>query len=340
MGRALVLARRGGRAVWPNPQVGCVLVKDGRTVAEGWHASYGGPHAEAEALRRAGKRARGCTAYVTLEPCGPHSGKKTPPCASALVKAGVSRVVAALKDPNPGVSGRGLAILRRGGVATALGPRQGKARSLNAEFFSRMSRARPKVILKTALSLDGQAHARGGASKWVTGPGARRLVHRLRADADAVLVGIGTVLKDDPALTSHGAGRNPIRVVLDARGRTPARARVLDGKAPTWIFTASKKTLLGAEMIRLKAPRGLIPPKEVLAVLARRGVKTVLVEGGPRVHASFLEAGVVDEARIFIAPKLLSGSSDPNLGPRVLSPRLKRVGPDFLFYGRVKCSRG
>lgn len=335
MRRALALAKRGQDRVWPNPKVGCVLVKDGRVVGEGWHQFYGGPHAEASALRRAGKKARGSTAYVTLEPCCAHPGKITPPCAPALIAAGVSRVAAAARDPNPGVSGRGLGMLRRAGVRTSAGLCAREARTLNKEFFLRMRRGRPYVILKAALSLDGKAYASGGKSRWITGPAARRSARRMRAEADAVLVGIGTVLADDPALTSHGLGKNPVRVVLDSRLRTPRRARILDGKAPTWIFTASPRKLPGAETIRLKAEKGRIPLREVLAVLARRAVKTLLVEGGPGVHASFLAEGLVDEARVFVSPKLLSGASDPDQAPRLKKARLKKVGPDFLFYGKV-----
>lgn len=338
MRRALALAKRGGGKVRPNPLVGCVLVKDGRIVGEGHHQVFGGPHAEALALRRAGSKALGSTAYVTLEPCADHPGKKTPPCAPALARAGVSRVVAALKDPNPGVAGKGFQLLRKAGIKTDSGLCAAEAERLNADFLTRMRRGRPYVILKTALSLDGKAFAEGGKSRWITDKPARTLAHRLRADADAVLVGIGTVLADDPALTAHGAGKNPVRVILDAKLRTPRRARVLDGKAPTWIFTASTKKLPGAESVRTAASGGRLNLPDVLRELSLRGIDTLLVEGGPTVHAAFLKARAVDEAQIFIAPKFLSGTRDPNAAPSLKSPRFKKVGPDFLFYGPVKCS--
>lgn len=332
--RALALARRGKRT-WPNPKVGCVLVKDGRVVAEGWHDRYGGPHAEAAALKRAGARARGATAFVTLEPCCAHAGKKTPPCAPALVKAGVAEVVAAMRDPNPGVSGGGLAVLRRSGLRTKVGLCSAQARALNADFIARMSRRSPHVILKTALSLDGKAYSEGGRSKWITSPASRRDSRGLRSRVDAILVGVGTVLADDPRLSSRGAGRDPVRVILDARGRLPRRAKVLDGKAPTWVFTASNKAFPNAQAIRVAAKKDRLDLKAVLSELSRRGIGTVLVEGGPTVHAAFLAARLVDEARVYLSPKLLAGSRDPNSAPRLLKPKMRKTGPDFLFYGRV-----
>lgn len=339
MRRALALARRGTGAVWPNPKVGCVVVKDGKIVGEGWHARCGGPHAEAAALRHAAESVRGSTVYATLEPCTAHPGKRTPPCAPALLAAGAARVVIATPDPNPAVSGRGIELLRDCGVRVAVGLLAREARGINRDFFQRMERGRPHVILKTALSLDGQAHAAGGASQWITSSAARKLVHRMRSQADAVLVGVGTVLADDPALTSHGSGKDPVRIVLDARLRTPRRSRLLDGQAPTWIFSSARGRRRNAEIIRLPARGGRLPLRSVLAELSRRGIGTLLVEGGPTVHASFLAEGLVDEARVFIAPKLLSGSRDPNRAPTLKNPRLRKTGPDYLFYGKVTCSR-
>ncbi len=319
LARAFALARRvHPRATSPNPRVGCVLVKGGRIIGEGAHLGYGQPHAEPVALARAGARAQGATAFITMEPCAPFPGKRNPSCAKALADAGVSRVVCAALDPNPKVAGRGLALLRRAGAKTVRLPEfQTDAEELNRGFYSRMRRGRPWVILKAALSLDGRAAAANGKSRWVTGQAARAAVHRMRAELDAILVGSGTVLKDNPALTAHGAGRNPLRVVLAGRRPLPRRARVFDASAPTVVYRARTSAALRA----------------ALQDLARRGVGTLLVEGGPTIHAAFLRAGLVDEARVFLAPKLLSGALDPNAAPKIKTPRVARLGEDWLITG-------
>ncbi len=317
--RAFAVANKiSPRATSPNPRVGCVLVKGGKIIGEGAHLGFGKPHAEPNALAKAGARAKGATAYLTMEPCAPFSGKKTPSCAAALAAAGVRRVVCASLDPNPEVAGRGLALLRRAGAKTARLPEfQATAEALNRGFFSLMRRRRPWVILKTALSLDGKAAAANGQSRWVTGQPSRAAVHRLRAECDAIMVGAGTVLADDPALTSHGAGKNPLRVIVAGSRRLPRAARVFDSSAPTLVYlTKNRLDLTG-----------------ILWDLASRGVGTVLVEGGPTLHASFLRAGLVDEARVFLAPKLLSGSDDPNTAPRMKAPSLSRLGDDWLIQG-------
>ena len=314
--RAFAVARRvHPRATSPNPRVGCVLVKGGRVIAEGAHLGFGRPHAEPNTLARAGARAKGATAFVTMEPCAPFKGKKTPSCAETLAASGVRRVVCGSLDPNPKVAGRGLAILRRAGIAVKRDPAfQAEAEALNRGFHSRMRRGRPWVVLKTALSLDGKAAAINGNSRWITGKEARSAVHRMRAEFDAILVGAGTVLADNPALTSHGAGKNPLRVVLAGRRALPKRARVFDSSAPTVTYRSK-------------------PLRAVLKDLAARGVGTLLVEGGPAVHAAFLRAGLVDEARVFLAPKLLSGALDPNTAPRMKAPKVSRLGADWLISG-------
>lgn len=311
-------ARVAPRDVSPNPRVGCVIVKNGRFVSEAAHARFGGPHAETIALKKAGVRAKGATAYVTLEPCALFPGKKTPSCAAALAAAGIKRVFFITHDPNPKVARRGLIHLRRAGVrAERAGELASEAEALNRGFFSRMRRGRPWVILKTALSLDGKAAAASGRSRWVTGKEARSAVHAMRAEFDAILVGSGTVLADDPALTAHGAGSNPLRVVLAGRRPLPPKARIFDDAAPTVVY-------------RVKRPGDL---RAALKDLAREGVGTLLLEGGPTIHAAFLRAGLVDEARVFLAPKLLSGTDDPNTAPRLKTPRLSRVGDDWLIQG-------
>ncbi len=319
LARAFALARRvHPRATSPNPRVGCILVKRGRVVGQGTHISYGKPHAEPAALARAGARAKGATAFVTMEPCAAFTGKRNPSCAETLAAAGISRVVCAALDPNPKVAGRGLALLRRAGAKTVrLHEFQAAAEALNRGFFSRMRRKRPWVILKTALSLDGKAAAANGKSRWVTGKAARAAVHRMRAELDAILVGAGTVRADDPALTAHGAGRNPLRVVLAGRRLLPSCARVFDSSAPTVIYRALTSAAL----------------RTALKDLSRRGVGTLLIEGGPKIHAAFLRAGLVDEARVFIAPKLLSGALDPNAAPKLKTPRVSRYGCDWLISG-------
>ena len=319
LNRALKLADRvAPRAVSPNPRAGCVLIKNGRIVGHAAHRRFGGPHAEALALAQAGSRAKGATAYVTLEPCTTFPGKKTPSCAEALAAAGVKRVVFLSMDPNPKVAGRGLSLLKRAGVRVErVAELAAAAEAINRGFFSRMRRGRPWVILKTALSLDGKAAAASGRSRWVTGPAARASVHAMRAECDAILVGAGTVRADDPALTAHGAGPNPLRVVLAGRRPLPKRARVFDGAAPTVVY-------------RVRRPADL---RAALKDLARKGVGTLLVEGGPTVHASFLRARLVDEARVFLSPKLLSGADDPNAAPRLKTPRWSSVGDDWLIQG-------
>ncbi len=314
LSRAFAVARRvHPRATSPNPRVGCVLVKNGRVVAEGAHLGFGKPHAEPNTLARVSGRTKSLTAFVTMEPCARFPGKKTPSCAETLAAAGISRVVCASLDPNPKVAGRGLAVLRRAGAKTVRLPEfQAAAEELNRGFYSRMRLGRPWIVLKTALSLDGKAAAANGKSRWVTGKPARTAVHSIRAEYDAILVGAGTVLADNPSLTSHGAGKNPLRVVL--AGKRRLRGKVFDDSAPTITFKNK-------------------PLRAVLKNLATLGVGTMLVEGGPTIHASFLKAGLVDEVKIFLAPKLLSGATDPNTAPRLKAPKISKLGADWLISG-------
>ncbi len=320
MARALRQARRGLYTTDPNPRVGCVLVRDGEVVGEGWHRKAGEPHAERIALAAAGDRARGAAAYVTLEPCSHHG--RTPPCADALVEAGVTRVVAAMEDPNPLVAGRGLARLREAGIETRMGLMADQAEALNPGFVKRMRHGLPWVRCKLAMSLDGRTAMASGESVWITGEAARRDVQFLRARSSAILTGIGTVLADDPSLNVRlGADelpgvespaylRQPVRVVLDSALRIPESARLLSLPGETWIFhahgDAAKAERLahrqGVSLIELAA--GLDLP-EVLRELALREINEVLIEAGPTLAGAALTAGVIDELVFYMAPHLM-----------------------------------
>lgn len=297
MRRAIELAARGAGAVLPNPVVGCVLLSTaGELLGEGYHQRAGGPHAEVHALRAAGEKARGGTALVTLEPCN-HTGR-TGPCAEALIAAGVARVVAAVRDPNPQAAG-GAARLRQAGVDVQIletGELHDAAEDVNRVWLTAIRTGRPFVTVKAGMTMDGRVAAPDGTSKWITNELSRADVHLLRGRVDTMMVGVGTVLADDPWLTvrdEHGrlAGRQPLRVVIDSKGRTPDTARVLDDAAETLIATAGT-----GDRVDLPA---------LLARLHRRGQRHVLLEGGPRLVASFLDAGLVDEVLLYIAPMLL-----------------------------------
>ena len=322
MRRALALAERGRSTVSPNPLVGCVLVAGEQIVGEGFHERAGGPHAEVAALAAAGDRAQGATAFVTLEPCD-HTGR-TGPCTQALIAAGISRVVVATADPNPEAAG-GAATLRAAGVAVELGLLGDLARAQNEVFLFGLTHQRPFVIAKIAASLDGRIAAADGTSRWLTGPAARRRVHQLRAEVDAVLVGSGTVLADDPELTVRLDGATaapPLRVVIDRRGRVGTHHRVTNDAAPTLI--AAEPTL-----------------DAVLAGLHARGVRSVLVEGGSEVLAAFLRDGLVDRLHVHLAPVLLGEQGRPVVAgpwastladaPRLSLSSVEREGDDVLL---------
>lgn len=328
MRAALALARRGLGNVAPNPAVGCVIVRDGAVVGRGWTQPGGRPHAETEALARAGEAARGATAYVTLEPCC-HWGR-TPPCTDALIAAGIARAVVALRDPDPRVNGEGLDRLRAAGIAVTEGVLEAEAARLNAGFLSRVRAGRPLVTLKLATTLDGRIAAASGESRWITGPEARRLAHRLRARHDAVMVGSGTALADDPALTVRIPGlvppghAGPVRIVADGRLRLPLTS-VLAATAratPTWILTTqgadrhrvSAFTDCGVTVISVPAdPNGQPEPRAALRALAQRGITRVLVEGGARLAASLLRGGLVDRLAWFHAPGVLGADAVPGI---------------------------
>jgi diaminohydroxyphosphoribosylaminopyrimidine deaminase/5-amino-6-(5-phosphoribosylamino)uracil reductase len=319
MRRALELAERGRGLTSPNPMVGAVVVTpDGTVAGEGFHARAGGPHAEVEALRAAGPRARGATLYVTLEPCSHHG--RTPPCAPAVIEAGVARVVAAIADPNPLVSGRGFAELRAAGLEVVTGAGAAAAEDQNRAFLTAMRERRPHVTLKAGMTLDGKIADLHGASRWITGEPARQHAHRLRSESDAIVVGIGTVLRDDPELTvrlGQPWPREPLRVVLDTGARTPVGARLLHAGRPSCALIAvgtdapdtrvKELAATGATIVSCRTSDGRVDLSTLLTELFAREVRAVLVEGGGEVHGAFLDAGLVDRVAMFTAPLLIGG---------------------------------
>lgn len=352
MALALQLAEHGLWTTSPNPRVGCVLVRDGKIVGEGWHERAGEPHAEVHALRAAGELARGATAYVTLEPCSHHG--RTPPCAEALIAAGVARVVVAMSDPNPLVAGQGLAMLRAAGIETASGLLESEARELNIGFVSRMTRGRPWLRLKAAASLDGKTALNNGVSQWITGPDARQDGHRWRARACAILTGIGTVRDDDPQLNVRAVAttRQPLRVVVDSKLETPLTARILQGGQvliAAAVDDEKRANLLrsaGAEVLVLPNAAGKVELKDLLEELGRRGINEVHAEAGFKLNGSLLREGLVDELLLYLAPCLIGHAASgvfnlPELatldGKRRLQIRdLRQVGEDIRLIARPR----
>jgi diaminohydroxyphosphoribosylaminopyrimidine deaminase/5-amino-6-(5-phosphoribosylamino)uracil reductase len=351
MAEALDLARRGCGRVSPNPMVGAVLVKNGRVVGRGWHRRFGGPHAEVEAIAAAGRRADGTTLYVTMEPCCFHG--KTPACTSAIQLAGIKRVAAATLDPNPRVSGRGMRFLRESGIKTSVGLLANEARRLNEGYFTSLRKHRPFVILKVAATLDGMVADATGHSKWITGPQARALGHNLRLGADAILVGVNTVIADNPRLTCRvKPAKQLVRVVLDPDLATPPGCRLLREPGPVLAFTSSSDAARAerlwaknVELLRVSQGKdGLLSWSGILAELHRRQLQTVLIEGGATVASSALEAGIVDKVYVFQSPKILGpgksfthGLAARGLGQAIelKSVEHRCLGPDFLTEGYV-----
>ena len=337
---ALSLGRRGLGRTWPNPAVGAVVVKDGVIVGRGWTQAGGRPHAETEALKRAGKSAKGATLYVTLEPCS-HQGK-TPPCVDAIIRAGIARVVSSSEDANPQVAGQGHARLRERGIAVEVGLGAEEAVRTHSGHFRRMREGRPQVLLKLAASADGKAGLPGRKPAGITGEAARLRVHQMRAESDAILVGIGTVLSDDPHLTCRLPGMlecSPVRVILDARLRVPLATSIIGTarETPTWVFAGANASPVaegilkskGVEVFRVEAKDGRLDLAAVVKMLAERGITRLMVEGGPTVAAAFVEADLVDEGALFRSPKPLGSGIDALEGLPLTaltrSPRLKPV---------------
>lgn len=351
MAEALRLAERGRGLVSPNPLVGAVLVKNNRIVGRGWHRRFGGPHAEIEAIRDAGEGAKGATLYVTMEPCCFQG--KTPACTGAVQAVGIREVVAATLDPNPRVRGRGIRLLAESGIRTRVGVLGKQARLLNEAYFTFMRKRRSFVVLKVAVTLDGMMADRQGGSRWITGATARRSGHRLRETADAIVVGINTVLADDPLLTCRTIpSKRLLRVVLDSDLKIRTNLRLFRASGPILIFTRSNETArarhlqaVGIDVVAVPVQNdGLLSWAAILAELHKRQIVSVLLEGGATVAGSALEAGVVDKVYLFQAPKMLgSGKSfSTAMKPRLLSDAviLKRVehtclSSDFLVTGYV-----
>lgn len=356
MSQALALALARAVRPHPNPYVGALVVKAGKVVGRGAHERFGGPHAEIHALVQAGARARGATLYLTLEPCSHHG--KTPPCVDAVLKSGVRRVVVATKDPNPIVSGRGLRRLRAAGLKVTFGVLEREASDLNRDFAHWIRKKTPYVTLKLAQTLDGKIATPSGESRWITGEGSRRLAHRLRAEADAVLVGVGTVLADDPLLSVRLPGwkrPQPIKVILDTELRTPPRARVFSKKSTGPVFLATTRRAARvrgrryagkATILELPEKNGRVDLGAVLKELGARGIVRVLVEGGSETAAEALRRKAVHEVCVFVAPLLMGGRDSLGAigggGPkrladslRLLEMRVERSGEDLFVRGRL-----
>jgi diaminohydroxyphosphoribosylaminopyrimidine deaminase/5-amino-6-(5-phosphoribosylamino)uracil reductase len=349
MREAVRLGRKGLGRTGPNPAVGAVVVADGVVVGRGYHRRAGAPHGEVEALRAAGPRARGGTLYVTLEPCNHHG--RTPPCTDAVLAAGIRRVVFGVRDPNPHVRGGGAARLRRSGVIVDAGIEAAACSELHAGFLTVARRGRPLVVLKLAATLDGRIATRSGASRWITGPAARRYVHRLRDQYDAVMVGAGTVIADDPQLTARiRGGRDPLRVVIDGRLRVPLTARVLTKQAApgTLLVTAMQSSpkldvfrRRGASVWAVAGRGGVLSLRRVLRRLATTGISSVMIEGGAGLAAAALRERVVDRLLLFTAPALIGGDGramldalgvrTPQGAVRLRLRDVRRIGGDLLI---------
>ncbi len=357
MAMALRLAEKARGRTSPNPMVGAVVVKNGRVIASGYHHRAGEPHAEALALAKAGKAARGATLYVTLEPCS-HTNKRTPPCSPQVIASGVRRVVVAMIDPNPKVSGGGVRAIRRAGIEVVTGVLGAEARKLNESFIKHVTKKVPFVTLKIAQTLDGKIATSRGESKWITGKESRGEGHRLRDSNDAILVGINTVLADDPSLTARvPGGRDPVRIIVDSNLRFPQNARALMQRSSAGTIIATTENApkvkirqlesAGAEVLVVRSDKGRVDLRELMRMLGKRGIMSVLIEGGAEVHASALKAGIVDKVILFVAPLLMTGRdslcSIGGISPERLSHALRLqdvtarfVGQDLMIEGYIQ----
>ena len=352
MKRALRLAEKGRGRTSPNPMVGAVLVKNGKVVAEGYHLKAGGPHAEMIALRKAGGETKGATLYLNLEPCTFYG--KTPPCVPAVVEAGVARAVIGMEDPNPLVEGKGVEALRKAGLDVEVGILEKECRRLNEAFCKYIVRKEPFVMLKVAATIDGKIATRSGESQWITGEASRRLVHKLRDQVDGVAVGIGTVLKDDPMLTTRiKGGRDPYRIIFDSRLRIPEHAKVLD-LAPSKTIIATTELAQrekveglekkGVQVLVFNSIDGRVDLRSCLHKLGEMEMMSLLVEGGSQISGSFLDHGLIDKIFLFLSPKLIGDHQAPGIfgghgvgGLKDIIPlkevKLRKIGEDILLEG-------
>lgn len=348
MKRALTLAKKGLGKTCPNPAVGCVIVNNGTIIGEGWHKRAGGHHAEIHALEMAGEKARGADVYVTLEPCS-HTGK-TPPCSEALIRAGVKRVIAGMSDPNPQVNGGGLLALRQAGIETLCGVREDECRAINRPFLKFITTGRPYVTYKCAMTLDGKIATATGESRWISGEAARRIVHRMRADSNAIMVGVDTIIADNPQLTvRHVKGRDPLRIIVDSTLRTPESVAVLSGSMSGGTIIATTETnpkvharylKTGARLLVCSQENGRVNLHDLMNKLGELGIQSLLLEGGSHLAGEALRQGLIDECVFFYAPKVvgsdgfspfaLTGTSDMAHSITFRDLSMRRVGTDIM----------
>ncbi len=354
MARVIALARRGIGSVEPNPYVGCVVVKNGAVIAEGYHSYYGGPHAEAAAIlakRRNSKILKNATMYVNLEPCR-HKNKKTPPCVPLIINSGIKRVVMSIKDPNPGVDGRGISDLTAAGIKCKTGVLAEAAAELNKVYLKNIKHKLPYVTLKSAMTIDGKIADFKGDSKWITSASARRYTHDIRAKHDAILVGSNTVIKDNPSLTAHGKGKNPLRVIIDPLLKTPHNSKIFREPGLNILVVSDKlKDLKRARttFLQMRLDENIFSLKKLLMHLFERGIRSVLREGGGETNYAALKEGVVDELLLFCAPKILGGreSKTPvegrgfsiNKCATMEFKEIKKIGVDLLIRAKIKSDR-
>jgi len=351
----LELAKKGHDKVKPNPKVGCVIVKNNRILGKGYHKYFGGPHAEIYAIKEAGKKCKNAIMYVNLEPCC-HENKKTPPCVPKIISSGIKKVIIGMRDPNPEVDGKGIKEIIDNGIECKTGILENESMELNKYYIKWITKKLPYVIIKSAMSIDGKIATYTGDSKWITSDKSINYVHKLRTEVDAVLIGINTIIKDNPVLTSHNKGKNPIRILIDTKLDVPMNANILNNQSETIIITATeeknnrKLDFLSKKNIDIiflnKSKYGIIDFKEIMTKLFKKSIYSVLIEGGGITNAYALNSGIVDEIFIFIAPKIIGGKDAPTPveGPGIkkLSEAIhlnkitvKSFGDDILINGKI-----